>query len=86
MLIARIDGTPFSEPTCFSAKDLLATTSAAAPSDVAQMSSSRSGSATTGLARISSTEVSLRYRAYGLFSPCLAFLTLTAAKSSTVAP
>ena len=59
-LTARTDGTPSSEPRCFSANDLLATISAAAPSDVAQMSSSRSGSDTTGLASTSSTEASLR--------------------------
>ncbi|CKT90545.1 Uncharacterised protein [Mycobacterium tuberculosis] len=41
-------------------KDLLATMSAAAPSEVAQMSSSRSGSETTGLASTSSIEFSLR--------------------------
>ena len=60
VLTARTDGTPSSEPRCFSAKDLLATINAAAPSEVAQMSSCRSGSATTGLASTSSTAVSLR--------------------------
>ena len=57
-----------------------------APSDVAQMSSSRRGSETTGLASTSSTLASLRYRALGLFRPCLAFFTFTWAKSSSVAP
>ena len=41
---------------------------------------------TTGLASTSSTDVSLRYRAFGFCRPCLAFLTFTCAKSSTVAP
>ena len=59
---------------------------AAAPSDVAQMSRRRSGSATTGLASTSSTVLSLRNRAYGFSSPWRAFFTLTFAKSSTVAP
>ncbi|SKW75546.1 Uncharacterised protein [Mycobacteroides abscessus subsp. massiliense] len=59
---------------------------AAAPSLVAQMSSSRSGSDTTGLASTSSTEDSLRNRAFGLFKPCREFLTFTWAKSSAVAP
>ena len=76
-LTARTDGTPSTEPRCFSANALLATISAAAPSDVAQMSSSRSGSDTTGLASTSSTELSLRYRAFGLSRPCRAFLTFT---------
>ena len=48
VLTARTDGTPASEPRCFSANDLLATISAAAPSEVAQMSSCRSGSDTAG--------------------------------------
>ena len=59
VLMARTDGTPSTEPRCFSANDLLATISAAAPSDVAQISSSRSGSDTTGLASTSSTEALL---------------------------
>ena len=83
---ARTDGTPSSEPRCFSANALLATISAAAPSDVAQMSSSRSGSDTTGLASTSSTELSLRYRAFGLSRPCRGVLDLHRAKSSSVAP
>ena len=56
---ARTDGTPAVDPRCFSVKLLLAMISAAAPSLVAQMSSSRSGSDTTGLASTSSTEFSL---------------------------
>ena len=44
-------------------------TMAAPPSDVAQMSSSRSGSATIGDASTSSAVTSLRYRALGLLSP-----------------
>ena len=85
-LTARTEGTPEAEPKCFSVNALLATITAAAPSDVAQMSSSRSGSDTTGLASTSSTDASLRYRAFGLFRPWRAFLTLTFAKSSSVAP
>ena len=50
------------------------------------MSSSRSGSATTADSRTSSSVTSLRYRAYGFASPCRAFFTFTAAKSSSVAP
>ena len=53
-------GNPAVDPACFSVKALLAMTRAAAPSLVAQMSSSRSGSDTTGLASTSSIEVSLR--------------------------
>ena len=41
---------------------------------------------TTGLASTSSTDDSLRYRAFGFCRPCLEFLTFTAAKSSAVAP
>ena len=59
VLIARTDGTPSSEPRCLRANSALATISAAAPSEVAQMSSCRSGSETTGLASTSSTEASL---------------------------
>ena len=44
----------------FFAYSMLATTTAAAPSDVAQMSSRCSGSATTALASTSSTLTSLR--------------------------
>ncbi|SKW34738.1 Uncharacterised protein [Mycobacteroides abscessus subsp. abscessus] len=83
---ARTEGTPSTEPRCFFAKSALATMSAAAPSLVAQMSSSRSGSDTTGLASTSATEDSLRNLAFGLFRPCREFFTLTWAKSSTVAP
>ena len=57
---ARTDGTPAVDPRCFSVKALLATISAAAPSDVAQMSNSRKGSETTGLASTSEIEFSLR--------------------------
>ena len=50
------------------------------------MSSSRSGSATTGLLTTSSTEFSLRNRAFGFSNPCFEFFTFTRAKSSVVAP
>jgi hypothetical protein len=60
VLTARTDGTPLSEPRCSRANLALATISAAAPSEVAQMSSSRNGSDTTGLASTSSIEFSLR--------------------------
>ena len=65
---------------------MLQTIIAAAPSDVAQISSRRSGSDTTGDAATSSSVTSLRNRAYGFSRPCRAFFTLTAAKSSWVAP
>ena len=65
---------------------MLDTIIAAAPSDVAQMSSRRSGSATTGLLTTSSTVFSLRKRAFGFSSPWREFFTLTRAKSSAVAP
>jgi hypothetical protein len=68
------------------ANDADVSTTAAPPSEVAQMSSRRSGSATTGDAATSSPVTALRYRARGLARPWRAFLTLTAAKSSTVAP
>src|SRR3954463_16562831 len=68
------------------AKSIDDSTRAAAPSDVAQISSSRKGSATIGELSTSSSVTSLRYRAYGLFRPCLAFLTLTRAKSESLAP
>ena len=61
-------------------------TMAAPPSDVAQISSRRSGSATIGLARTSSSVTALRYRALGFSRPLAAFLTLTLAKSASVAP
>ena len=79
-------GTPFNEPRCFSANARLVTIIAAAPSDVAQISSKRNGSLTTGLFNTSSTAFSLRKRAFGLLSPCIEFFTLTWAKSSDVAP
>src|SRR5205085_12108441 len=65
-----------------SAKSMLASTTAAPPSDVAQISRRRRGSATMGEASTSSSVTSLRYRAFGLASPCRAFLTLTLAKSA----
>src|SRR3954451_24840815 len=61
-------------------------TTAAPPSLVAQISTSRNGSATIGEARMSSTEKSLRYRALGLARPCRAFFARTSAKSRSVAP
>ena len=79
-------GTPSVDPSVLRAKSMLDTIIAAAPSDVAQMSSSRSGSATTGLLTTSSTEFSLRNRAFGFSNPCFEFFTLTRAKSSVVAP
>ena len=79
-------GTPSVEPSALRAKSMLDTIIAAAPSDVAQMSSSRSGSATIGLLTTSSTVFSLRKRAFGFSSPCFEFFTLTRAKSSVVAP
>ena len=45
-------------------------TRAAPPSEVAQISSRRSGSATIGEARTSSAVTSLRYRAFGFSRPC----------------
>ena len=68
------------------AKSMLDSTTAAAPSDVAQISSSRSGSATIGDASTSSSVTSLRYRAFGFSSPWRAFFTFTLAKSESVAP
>ena len=68
------------------AKSMLDTIIAAPPSEVAQMSSSRSGSATIGLASTSSAELSLRKRAFGFSRPCREFFTFTCAKSSLVAP
>ena len=65
---------------------MLDTMIAAAPSDVAQMSSRRSGSATIGLLTTSSTVFSLRNRAFGFSRPCFEFFTFTRAKSSLVAP
>ena len=62
------------------------TTSAAPPSEVAQMSSRRSGSDTTGELRTSSRPYSLVKRALGLWAPWREFLTFTMAKSSVVAP
>src|SRR5437868_581469 len=47
------------------AKSMLDSTTAAAPSDVAQISSKRRGSATIGDASTSSVVTSLRYRALG---------------------
>ena len=64
----------------------LVNTTAAPPSDVVQILSSRSGSLTIALARISSSVTSLRYRAFGLFSPWRAFLIFTAAQSFSVEP
>ena len=49
--MARTDGTPAVLPRCLSVNAFDATITAAAPSEVAQMSSSRSGSETTGLAQ-----------------------------------
>src|SRR5689334_21259816 len=65
---------------------MLDTTSAAAPSLVAQMSRSRNGSDTIGDAITSSIVTSLRYRAFGFDKPCREFFTFTRAKSSVVAP
>ena len=56
---------------------MLDRTRAAPPSEVAQISSSRRGSATIGEASTSSTVTSLRYRALGFASPWRAFFTLT---------
>ena len=84
--MARTDGTPAVLPRCLSVNAFDATITAAAPSEVAQMSSSRSGSETTGLASTSSTEVSLAVPGIRLPRPCWEFFTFTAAKSSTVAP
>ncbi len=50
------------------------------------MSSSRSGLDTVGDFATSSAVTSLRYLAYGLLRPWAAFLILTWAKSSVVAP
>src|SRR5580704_3967108 len=68
------------------AKSMLDNTMAAPPSEVAQISIRRKGSATIGDASTSSALTSLRYRALGLAAPARAFLTLTAAKSVSVAP
>ncbi len=82
--IAAIRTGPAAPRRC--AYSRLDTTTAAAPSLVAQMSSRRSGSATTGDAMTSSSVTALRYRAFGFESPCAAFLTFTLAKSAGVAP
>src|SRR5579863_7386313 len=62
------------------AKSMLDNTIAAPPSEVAQISMRRRGSATIGDARTSSAVTSLRYRALGLAAPARAFFTLMAAK------
>ncbi len=79
-------GTPSVDPRWVRAKSMLDTIIAAAPSDVAQMSRRRSGSATIGLLSTSSTAFSLRNRALGFSRPCFEFFTFTCAKSSLVAP
>ena len=68
------------------ANSMLVRTMAAAPSEVAQISSSVSGSATTGEASTSASLNSLGYRALGLVAPWRLFLARTRAKSSLVAP
>ena len=73
-------------PRWLRAKSMLDTIIAAPPSEVAQMSRRRSGSATIGLASTSSAEFSLRKRAFGFSRPWREFFTLTCAKSSLVAP
>ncbi|CAB4807404.1 unannotated protein [freshwater metagenome] len=59
---------------------------AAAPSEVAQMSRRRSGSETIGEPAKSSSVNSLRKRAFGFATPAFEFFTFTRAKSSTVSP